>query len=126
LSRGILQTILEPIPHGGLHSDQYGVVYIQFSGEQNRAIAEELRQELVKNGYRVPGVQRLDFLYPNVVKYFNDADATSASTLATVVTAFLDAGRYSIPPVRPVRASNDVSVPAGQMEVWLNFQSLRR
>jgi hypothetical protein len=121
LSRGVLLTTLEHAPEVQPHNDRYGVVYIQFSGEQNRQVVQELRQELVKNGYRAPGVQRLDFQFPNSVKYFNDADGENASGLATIVSSFLNARHSPLAVVPAVRASSDATVPAGQMEVWLSF-----
>jgi hypothetical protein len=126
MSRGVLQTILEPIPEVAVNRERYGVVYIQFSGERNRRLAEELRQELIKDGYKAGEVQQLEFPYPNSVKYFNDADAASASALANTVSAFLKSHQDDGSLVLSVRNSGDTPVPVGQMEVWINVQTVPR
>ena len=119
MSRGILQTTLEPVQTGEGQGNRYGVVYIQFSGEENRRLAEQLREELVKSGYRSSGVQRIDFEFTGGVKYFNDADAKNAAELAGFVNSFLNAHSSHPLQMSPVRAASEASVPAGQMEVWL-------
>jgi hypothetical protein len=119
MSRGILQTTLEPVQTGEGQGNRYGVVYIQFSGEENRQLAEQLREELVKSGYRSSGVQRIDFEFTGGVKYFNDADAKNAAELAGFVNSFLKAHSSHPLQMSPVRAASEASVPAGQMEVWL-------
>ncbi|HSW12128.1 MAG TPA: patatin-like phospholipase family protein [Solimonas sp.] len=78
--------------------DKARVVYVQFRGAVTRRQINAYRAELKKlwagggNDSNVPGAERIDSDYPNVVKYFREEDAADARLVAKRTNAYFKAG----------------------------------
>ena len=98
-----------------------GVVYVQFAGEENRQIAEALRQRLAAQGFRAPAVEPVD-PQVNRVYYFHKQDSVLADSLARTVQAFFlsqDPSR-TLPGFTVRNLAGRYRVPQGQLEVWVS------
>ena len=97
------------------------VVYIQFRGTLSRATANALRGRLNGSGFNAPGVERIDRVFGNSVRYFHAEDADAARELAQAASAFFAAQRCpaAFPPQD--MTARGASVPIGQLEIWINL-----
>jgi len=96
------------------------VIYIQFRGEKNKFIIEELRLKLNKEGY-APGVELVDKDYPNSIRYFHQEDRGLAEQVASIARSFLKEKKYEIN-LTPQDLSGKFKIPKGQVEVWINLE----
>jgi hypothetical protein len=95
-----------------------GVVYIQFTNESNRPLAEALRQSLSSIA-NAPSIQLQPDNQEDVVRYFHKEDADLASKVKQAAEIFLDQEGY-----RTTLRLDDLSETAvtgknKQVEVWL-------
>jgi len=93
------------------------IVYIQFSGEENRKKVERLAKELREMGYKVPGIEQRDFNF-NDVRYFRRLDKPVATVIAKTAEKQLNIEAK----VKDLSQSG-MSAPKGLVEVWIgNFE----
>ena len=93
------------------------LVYIQFRGSLSRELINELRAALKQSGFNNPGAERLAGEYRNLVKYFSDADASSAENLKREIEQFF--AKKGCPlniEVVPVKSKTE---PPPPLEIWL-------
>ena len=62
-------------------------VYIQFSAEEQRANAKNIEDKIASMGFNAPGVELVSTvkLTTNEIRYFRDADISSANTLKSLL-----------------------------------------
>jgi hypothetical protein len=96
------------------------LVYIQFSDGTHRKVIENLAKELRKEGYRVPGIERLDF-ERNDVRYFSSEDRQTAIDVAEIVEKSLTIKLK----ITDLTQSN-LRAPKGLVEVWIGTLELSK
>lgn len=93
------------------------LAYIQFKGELNRSLINELREDLAKKSFNAPGAERVSGEDQNIVKYFNSGDQEDANKLAETVETFFKS--KGCPVKLRVTPSSSANVKNPPLEVWL-------
>lgn len=93
------------------------LAYIQFRGDLQRSLIDELRTNLKSSSFETPGAERVVGDYQNLVKYFSATESTDAEQLAKAAEAFF-AGKGCPLKFRVVPATTLNKNPP--LEVWLS------
>jgi hypothetical protein len=119
-NRGVLQyeirrNIQTPPPEG-----QSGTILILFAGQGSDRAMESLGSSLVRNGFRVLNIERIDKKYASSVKYFHDEDKALAERVQALTATTL-AGFSSVSPPAPEAVSGlENKARLGYLEIWLH------
>lgn len=89
------------------------IIYIQFSGKENRGRVDKLAKELREQGFKVPGIEHRDFNF-NDVRFFRPEDRVVAEEIAESVQKLLNIELK----VKDLSQSR-MNAPKGLIEVWL-------
>lgn len=97
------------------------VVFIQFGGTFERAVAGQLRNRLAEAGFAAPAVEHIGTAFSSSVRYFHSEDSVLADSVGQVTHRLLQekAPRVGAIPVQNL-SGRGFRVPRGQIEVWLN------
>jgi len=107
------QDIIQPVIH---------TVYVHYSNKKNKKLMERLSVFLTHNGFRVGGIQKVNY-HNQDVRYFHDEDKEGALVLKKHLTEF-------ITPFTSIKNSNikiinlSSKFPNAQkraLELWVNF-----
>jgi hypothetical protein len=119
-NRGVLEyevhrNIQTPPPEG-----QSGTVSIQYAGMENAPMIERLGASLVKSGFRVPNIERIDKNYGSSVKYFHDEDKAVAEQVQSLTAAALASvgKKSSVAPEAVTGLENKARLR--YVEIWLH------
>jgi len=96
------------------------IVYIQFSGEENRKRVERLAKKLREMGYKVPGIEHRDFHF-NDIRYFRRLDKSVAIAIAKIVE-----NQLKVEPKIKDLSQSGISAPRGLVEVWIGDFELKK
>lgn len=111
-----------PSPQGELIARIHSkVAYIQFAGERERALAEGLKGELAAAGFYAPGIDQVDGVYNNWIRYFHDTDAANAQRAKDIVERYLRANGREVQFRVQNLSPRGFRAPEGQIEVWMRF-----
>lgn len=105
----------------GIQSARYSV-YLHYTSDKSKKLMEKLSIFLKNNGFRVPGIQRVDY-HNQDIRYFHDGDKAGALLLKKHLTKF-------ITPFTNLKETNIKiknlshkypNARKGALELWLNF-----
>lgn len=97
------------------------VVFIQYQGNAQRALVDTLRVQLAAAGFVAPGVERVIIPFKPSIRYFHSTDLILADSVASMTQDFLSARDINATVPVQLVATKGVSVPTGQLEVWLSW-----
>jgi hypothetical protein len=118
LQANISQTIadIQPLPEKSPTVDNLvgiRLVYIQYDG--NKQLAEQIQKDLQAIPISTPGIERVQEIGENSIRYSNPEDQEEAKALQNYLQE-----KYSIGFSEPINLSkNGYRVPLGQFEIWL-------
>lgn len=96
------------------------LTYIQYKGELDRNLINELRVALSSKAFNAPGAERVAGDYRNMIKYFNQIENKDAEELAAAVEVFFAAkGCHLKMRVIPATTTASQNPP---LEIWLAHQ----
>jgi len=99
------------------------LVYIQFRGDLNRELINELRISLASKAFNAPGAERVAGEYQNLIKYFKNTETGEAEKLATAVESFFISKGCPVK-MRVVPATTTTTKDA-PLEIWLAHKCSR-
>lgn len=109
-----------PASTGTAAAEQAVTVYLHISDERQRTRANQIAVQLQKSGIVVPGVQRVDPVRRNEVRYFREADARGAEQIAQLLSRTL-----GVDGVVPVWTRGyETKVRSRQYELWFAADAL--
>ena len=94
------------------------MVYIQFRGSVSREKINQLRQQFINNGYKAPGVERIDGNFKNWVRYFHPEDKELAESVAALAKKFFD---NKIEFRLQDLSGRGHNAQVGQVELWVSY-----
>ena len=99
------------------------LVYIQFRGDLNRELINELRTSLASKAFNAPGAERVAGEYQNLIKYFKDTESGDAERLVTAVESFFSLKGCPLK-MRAILATT-TTVKDPPLEIWLAHKCSR-
>lgn len=109
-------TIQDRIPHGRYF------VYLHYSNNENKKMMKKLSVFLEKNGFRVSGIQKVDYQNQDV-RYFHDQDKEGALLLKKHLMTFVSQAANQIDTNLKIKnlSRKYPNARNGALEVWVNF-----
>jgi hypothetical protein len=103
---------------------QSRIVFIQFQGDLERPVVQQLRQRFNSAGFVSPDVERVTSgQFNSSVRYFHPEDAATADSVAEIARTFVQQQRLRVPSVPVLSfAGRGFNAPRGQVEVWISVR----
>ena len=97
-----------------------GSVTIQYAGAENAAVISAIAAALIREGFLVVDVERIDKTYASSIQYFHGDDESLARKLEGIVTANLASGVRFVRPKAELMAGLENKTRFHYVELWLH------
>jgi hypothetical protein len=97
------------------------LILVQFRNEQSRAVFDELRQVLNRNGLIVPGPDRVDASFTSSIRFFHEEDRALAERVFDETKKFFQARQISVNPTMQNFSKSNFKALSGQIEIWIDL-----
>jgi hypothetical protein len=97
-------------------------VYLHYSNNEHKKMIKRLSVFLEKNGFRVPGIQKVDYQNQDI-RYFHDNDKEGALLLKKHLMTFVSQAANPIATNLKIKnlSRKYPNARNGALEVWVNF-----
>jgi hypothetical protein len=118
----VAQTAQAPVQSQLITRVFNSIVYVQFRNENERRIAQALRDTLNATGLHSPAIDQEDGNYRNWVRYFHADDRGLATTAADLAAAVARKNGHTVQfKVQDLSGNTRFRAGKGHVEVWINL-----